>query len=220
MQQEVNKYLTKVYLWMGIGLLLSALFAFFVYISPQLQQFIFGNMITFWILIIFELGLVVMISGIIKSVSSKTATGLFFLYSALNGLTLSAILFIYQIQSIFFVFIIAAAMFFAMAVYGATTKRDLSGWGKILFGVLIGLIIALLINMFLRSAAFDFWLAIIGVILFAGLTAYDNQKLIKIFKSIKDKEKIARWTIIGALSLYLDFINLFLSLLRLIGERR
>jgi uncharacterized protein len=220
MQSSVNKYLSKVYLWMGLGLLISSLFAFFVFISPELQNFIFGNKITFWVLIIFELGLVFMISGIIKSISSKTATGLFFLYSALNGLTLSVILFFYQIYSIFFVFIIAASMFFAMAIYGMTTKRDLSGWGKLLFGVLIGLVIALFLNMFLKSTAFDFWLAIIGVFLFAALTAYDNQKLIKIFQNVKNKEMLNRWTIMGALSLYLDFVNLFLSLLRLMGERR
>jgi FtsH-binding integral membrane protein len=118
------------------------------------------------------------------------------------------------------VFLIAASMFFAMAIYGLTTTKDLSSWGRILFGALIGLVIALVINMFWQNAMFDLFTAIIGVILFSGLTAYDNQMLIKISKNISNKESLRKYSVIGALKLYLDFINLFLSLLRIMGSRR
>ncbi len=218
--QRTNEYMSKIYSLMGLGLLISAAFAYLVYYSSELQNLIFGNPFTIWILIILELGLVIMISGIIKSLSSSTARTLFFIYSALNGLTISVILFAYTLESIFMVFIITAAMFYALSIYARNTKKDLTAMGSFLFAALMGLVIGLLVNIFLRSSMFDFILAILGVLIFSGLIAYDNQKLIKLSENIKDKESLKRMAVAGALSLYLDFVNLFLSLLRLVGERR
>ncbi len=219
MEKVQNIFMRKVYLLMSLGLLISALFSFLVISSESLQSLIFSGP-TLIILFVIEIALVVMISGMLKRITAKTAKAMFLIYSALNGLTISGIFFVYEIYSIFFVFLIAASMFFAMALYGLRTKKDLSSWGRILFGALIGLVIALIINMFWQNAMFDLLTAIIGVILFSGLTAYDNQMLLKISKSVGDKESLKRWAVIGALKLYLDFINLFLSLLRLMGSRR
>jgi|APSaa5957512622_1039677.scaffolds.fasta_scaffold104735_1 uncharacterized protein len=220
MEQRINDYMSKIYSLMGLGLLVSAIFAYLVYNSESLQSIIFGNPFMIWALIILELGLVVMISGIMKSLSSSTARTLFLIYSALNGLTISVILFAYTLESVFMVFVITAGMFYALSIYARTTKKNLSGWGNFLYAALFGLIIALIVNIFLKSAMFDFILAILGVLIFSGLIAYDNQKLMKLASNIRDKESLSRLAVIGALSLYLDFVNLFLSLIRILGSRR
>jgi len=220
MEQRINDYLSKIYSLMGMGLLISAFFAYLVYNSVQLQQMIFGNSFMIWVLFAIEIGLVVMISGIARSLSSSTARGLFFLFSALNGLTISSILFAYTLESVFMVFVITAGMFYALSIFGRATKKDLTAMGHFLYALLFGLIISLIVNIFLKSAMFDFMLAILGVLIFSGLIAYDNQKLVKIAKNIRDKETLSRLAIIGALSLYLDFVNLFLSLIRILGSRR
>jgi len=220
MEQRINDYMSKIYSLMGLGLLVSAIFAYLVYNSESLQSIIFGNPFMIWVLIILELGLVVIISGIIKSLPSSTARTLFLIYSALNGLTISVILFAYTLESVFMVFVITAGMFYALSIYARTTKKNLSGWGNFLYAALFGLIIALIVNIFLKSAMFDFILAILGVLIFSGLIAYDNQKLMKLASNIRDKESLSRLAVIGALSLYLDFVNLFLSLIRILGSRR
>ena len=220
MEQRINDYMSKIYSLMGLGLLVSAIFAYLVYNSESLQSIIFGNPFMIWVLIILELGLVVIISGIIKSLPSSTARTLFLIYSALNGLTISVILFAYTLESVFMVFVITAGMFYALSVYARNTKKNLSGWGNFLYAALFGLIIALIVNIFLKSAMFDFILAILGVLIFSGLIAYDNQKLMKLASNIRDKESLSRLAVIGALSLYLDFVNLFLSLIRILGSRR
>jgi uncharacterized protein len=220
MDQRINEYLGKIYSLMGLGLLVSALCAYLVYSSNTIQNLIFGNPFMIWVLIILELGLVVMISGIIKSLRSSTARNLFIIYSALNGLTISAILFLYTVQSIFMVFAITSGMFYALSIFARNTKKDLTGWGNFLYAALFGLVIAMIVNIFMRSSMIGFIISIGGVVIFSGLIAYDNQKLIKLAEQIRDQETLSRIAVVGALSLYLDFVNLFLSLLRLIGERR
>jgi uncharacterized protein len=163
--------------------------------------------------------LVVVLSMNLQKIQTSTAKILFIFYSVLNGITISIVLLIYTETSIFFVFLIAAAMFASLGILGFITKKDLSAMGKFLFMALIGLILSMLVNIFWRNEAFDFLISLIGVLIFAGLTAYDHQWLKKISLSAmgKQKEKLA---IMGALKLYLDFINMFLMLLRIFGERK
>lgn len=221
-QELVNAFMRGVYQWMTLGLLVTAALAYFVASSPQMQQLIFGNQIVFFGLIIAELGLVVAISAGIRRLSAGTASGLFLLYSGLNGLTLSAILLVYTAQSIFMTFVICAGMFGAMSIYGLTTKKDLTSWGSFLFMGLIGVIIASIVNIFMKSNTMELVISFIGVLIFTGLTAYDTQKLKDMGESMpsNDATAVRRGTILGALSLYLDFINLFLMLLRLFGSAR
>lgn len=220
--QTTNVFLRGVYNWMSLGLGLTALVAYTVATTPAIAQVIFSNTILFWGLIIGQFGLVLAISGAVHRMSAGTATGLFLLYSALNGATLSSILMVYTAASVFKAFIVCTGMFAAMSVYGATTKKDLTGWGSFLFMGLIGIIIASIVNIFMASSALDFVISGIGVLIFTGLTAYDTQKLKEMGESapMDDTLAVRRGTILGALTLYLDFINLFLFLLRFFGGSR
>lgn len=220
--EVLGVFMRGVYKWMSIGLGVTAAAAYLVSTSPEAQRVIFGNQLVFFGLIIGELALVVGLSAAISRLSASAANGLFLLYSALNGLTLSAVLLIYTGQSVFMTFVICAGMFGAMSVYGMTTKKDLTSWGSFLFMGLIGVILASVVNMFMHSSAMHFAISVIGVIVFTGLTAYDTQKLRYMGETLPagDGTAIQRGTILGALTLYLDFINLFLMLLRLFGARR
>ena len=220
--EVLNVLMRGVYQWMAMGLGLTALVAYFVASSPTLIQAIFGNPLLFWGLIIGELLLVVGISGGITRLSAQTATGLFILYSALNGITLSAILLIYTATSIASTFVVCAGMFGAMSIYGLTTRKDLTSWGSFFFMGLVGIILASIVNIFLKSPTINFVVSAIGVIVFVGLTAYDTQKLKVMGETapLDDSLAIRRGTILGALTLYLDFINLFLMLLRFLGQTR
>ena len=220
--QATNYFLRGVYNWMTLGLGLTAVVAYTVASTPAIAQVIFANPIIFWGLIIAQFGLVLAISGGVHRMSAVTATGLFLLYSALTGATLSSILMVYTAGSIFKAFIVCTGMFAAMSVYGATTKKDLTGWGSFLFMGLIGIIIASIVNIFMASSALDFVISGIGVLIFTGLTAYDTQKLKVMGESapMDDALAVRRGTILGALTLYLDFINLFLFLLRFLGTSR
>ncbi|MDY0274068.1 MAG: Bax inhibitor-1/YccA family protein [Desulfomicrobium sp.] len=220
--QATNTFLRGVYNWMTLGLGITALVAYSVASSPTLAQAIFTNPILFWGLILGQFGLVFGLSGAVHRMSAGMATGLFLLYSALNGATLSVILLVYTAASIFKAFIVCTGMFAAMSVYGATTKKDLTSWGSFLFMGLIGIIIASLVNIFMASPMVDFVISGLGVIIFTGLTAYDTQKLKVMGESapMGDTLAIRRGTILGALTLYLDFINLFLFLLRFFGASR
>ena len=211
-----------VYQWMALGLGVTAVAAFLTAQSPAMQQIIFGNQLVFFGLIIGELLLVIGISAGIRRMSASTASGLFLLYSALNGLTLSFVLLLYTGESVAMTFVICAGMFGAMSIYGMTTKKDLTSWGSFLFMGLIGIILASVVNIFLRSSAMHFVISIIGVIIFTGLTAYDTQKLKVMGETApaNDATAVRRGVILGALTLYLDFINLFLMLLRLFGSSR
>jgi FtsH-binding integral membrane protein len=208
---------------MGIGLGLTGLVAFYVSNSQTLLQLIFGNRMLFFGLIIGELVLVVALSARVHKMQASTATGLFLLYAALNGATLSFIFIAYTRSSITSVFLICAATFVACSIYGMTTKRDLTSLGSFMFMGLIGIIIASLVNLFIRSSSMSMIISYIGVIVFVGLTAYDTQKLKTMALAQgegMDAAVVRKGTIIGALALYLDFINLFLMFLRIFGSGR
>jgi len=219
---HVNAFIRSVYNWMAIGLALTGFVAFYVANDESLIRLIFGNRLIFFGLIIGELALVFTISARVHKMQSSTATALFVLYAALNGVTLSAIFLIYTRSSIATTFFICAATFVACSVYGWTTKRDLTSLGGFMAMGLIGIIIASVVNMFLRSSGMHMIISYIGVLVFVGLTAYDTQKLksMALTQPIGLDAGVARkGAILGALSLYLDFINLFLMLLRILGSR-
>lgn len=210
----------KVYVWMTMALAITGICAYGVATSPNIMQMIYGNSMTIWVLFIVELGLVFYTTARIQKLSLTTATTLFIIYSALNGVTLSGIFIVYSMTSIAKVFFITAGTFAAMALYGYFTKTDLSKIGNILFMALIGLIIATVVNLFLKSAMFDLILCYIGVGIFVGLTAWDSQKIKHMLAMQVDmSESAQKIALMGALSLYLDFINLFLYLLRIFGNR-
>jgi FtsH-binding integral membrane protein len=202
---------------MGLGLLLTAAMSVVTLSSPALLQLVFGNRLVFYGLILGELGLVIAVSAAINRLSAATATALFLLYAALNGITFSVIFVVYPAESIASTFVVTAATFGAMSVYGYTTKRDLTNWGSFLFMGLIGIVIASLVNIFVESSAASWVISAIGVVVFTGLTAYDTWKIKAMAAAGAQGRKPA---ILGALTLYLDFINLFLMLLRLFGNRR
>ncbi|MFP1722485.1 Bax inhibitor-1 family protein [Lonsdalea quercina] len=218
----MQTYMAQVYGWMTCGLLLTAFVAWYAANTPAVLNLVFSSQITFYGLIIAQLGLVFVISGMVNRLSGTVATGLFMLYSALTGLTLSSIFIVYSGGSIASTFVISAGMFGAMSLYGYVTKRDLSGLGSILFMGLIGILLATLVNFWLKSDALTRAVTYIGVIVFVGLTAYDTQKLKNIGEQLSpdDKDGFRKYSIVGALTLYLDFINLFLMMLRLLGNRR
>ena len=216
---RVQTYMSHVYGWMTVGLLLTALVAWFASSNLALIQLLSKGM---WVLLIAELALVFVISGMINRLSGAAATTLFMLYSVLNGCTFSIYFKVYTSSSIASVFFITAGMFGALAFYGYTTKRDLSGFGRFLFMGLIGLVIASLVNMFTHSDPLMWAITYIGVFVFAGLTAYDTQKLKELGDGLPqdDQNIFRRYVILGALQLYLDFINLFIMLLRIFADRR
>jgi len=211
----------KVYLWMSMALVITGLTAYVVATSDALINLIFANKAVMWILIIAELAIVVGISAAINKLSLPVATGLFVLYSVINGAVLSSIFFIYTEGSIAMVFFITAGTFAAMSLYGYTTKSDLTSWGKILIMGVVGLIIASVVNIFLKSSTMDLIVSYIGVLIFVGLTAYDTQKIKQMCLQAPDTgESMQKLALLGALSLYLDFINLFIYLLRILGSRK
>ncbi len=216
-QQNV---INQVFIWMALGLALTAGTAFYTVTSETLTSLVLGNSMVFFGLIIAELALVFGVSAAINKISATLATGLFFLYSALNGLTLSAIFLVYELGSIAGVFFITAGTFGAMSIYGLTTKKDLTSWGSLLFMGLIGIIIASLVNLFLQSSMFSLIISFVGVAVFVGLTAYDSQKIKEMAAKVTDGESAGKVAVMGALSLYLDFINLFIMLLRIFGDRK
>ena len=211
----------SVYTWMGLGLALTALAALFTLSTPALLELIVKNRAVFFGLIIGELVMVVALSAMIKKLSASVATLMFLAYSALNGLTLSIIFLMYTSASIASTFFITAGTFGAMSIYGMVTKRDLTSWGSFFFMGLIGLIIASVVNIFLQSAMLYWITSYIGVFIFIGLTAYDTQKIKRMGQAgFADSTARHKLAIMGALTLYLDFINMFLFLLRIFGSRR
>ena len=217
----VSVYMQQVYMWMTVGLGLTAFVAWGIASSPAALQFIFGNTVVLIGLVIAQLGLVIALSAAVHRFSAGTATAMFLLYSGITGVTLSSIFVVYTSGSIANAFLVTAGTFGAMSVYGTVTKRDLTGMGSFLFMGLIGLIIAMVVNIFLQSAMMDFVISCIGVLIFTGLTAYDTQKLRRFGENapLGDATALRRGAILGALTLYLDFINLFLMMLRLFGNR-
>ena len=212
-----NALIRQVYTWMGAGLAITAFMALITLSSPAVLNAILGNRLIFFGLIIGELALVFTLSGAINKLSATTATLIFVAYSALNGVTLSVVALAYTASSITSTFVTTAGMFGAMSVYGYLTKKDLSSWGSFLFMGLIGVVIASVVNIFVGSSAVSWIISGIGVIVFTGLTAYDTWKIKEMAAQGTEGRKPA---IMGALTLYLDFINLFLMLLRFTGDRR
>jgi len=218
MENRTRAFVRSVYGWMFGGLLLTAFAALWVVMSPAMQQIVIATPMVRFGLIIAELGIVFFLSFKIRTMAPSTAAAAFLVYSLLNGLTLSVIFWVYGIPSIGMAFVTAAGMFGAMSIYGMVTKRDLTSWGSFFFMGLIGIVICSVVNLFIRSDGMSFVISLIGVFVFLGLTAWDNQKL-KVMATATGPQQES-FAVLGALTLYLDFINLFLFLLRLFGGRR
>ena len=220
-QREQARFITKVFGWMSVALAITGAMAMYTATSESLLSFVFGSKITFFGLIILELVLVGFLSARIRRMNASTATAIFVGYSLLNGLTLSSIFLVYTSSSIATTFFITAGTFAVFALVGYTTKTDLTRLGSVLFMAVIGIIIASVVNMFLGSSQLDYIISFVGVLVFTGLVAYDTQK-IKEMNIIGNEgtDEDRKEAIMGALTLYLDFINLFIFLLRLFGDRK
>ena len=214
----LSAVMRRVYLRMFIALLVTAFTSLFVVSTPAVIETIFGNRILFYGIIIAELGLVIGLSAAIDKLSTPVANLMLLLYAGLNGVTLSSIFFVYTLGSIAYTFFIAAGVFLAMSVYGFVTKSSLNTFGSYCIMGLIGIIIASIVNIFLGSDTLQWIVSLLGVAIFMGLTAWDTQK-IKQAAYYADRSQVGRLSVIGALSLYLDFINIFLYLLRFFGRR-
>jgi hypothetical protein len=214
---SANDALWVTYRWMTLGLATTGVVALAVAHSPAALELLVGNRIVFYLVLFGQLGLVFALSRLALRVSTPVATLLFFAYAALTGVTFSTLFLLYAASSIASTFFITAGTFGGLSAFGALTKADLSPIGRFGFFALVGIVIASLVNLFLRSSGLDWIITYVGVLLFAGLTAYDTQRLKDMFES---GETSANLPIVGALTLYLDFINMFLFLLRLLGERR
>ncbi len=214
----LRQYMLGVYNYMMIGLALTGLVAYAIAATPALSQLVIGTPIT-WIAMFGTLGLVFFISFRIHKMSAAAAQATFWIYAALNGVWLSGIVHAYTDASLARTFFVTAGTFAAMSLYGYTTKRDLTAFGSFLIMGVIGIILALLVNLFLASSALDFVISVIGVLIFTGLAAYDTQKIKAMYLELDDGTAAARKSVLGALTLYLDFLNLFLFLLRFLGNR-
>ena len=219
LQSMVSSAMKKVYVKMTIALLVTAFVALFCSTNHAFIQFYMTNRWFMWAMLILELGMVFGISAGIQKLSSPTASGLFYLFAVVNGLMLTPIFWVYTMTSIAKTFFITAGTFGAMSIFGYTTNQDLSKIGNILFMALIGLVIASVVNIFTHSSTLDWIISIAGIIIFVGLTAWDTQQ-IKRMAQVMPADQVGRLATLGALSLYLDFINLFLYLLRFFGASR
>lgn len=219
LNEQVSGFLSAVYSWMGAGLAITAITAWFVASSPRLAALIAANRPLFWVLAIAQIGIVFVLSARVDTLAPATASLLFIAYSALTGVTLSLLLLVYTGASIASTFLVAAAMFGAVAVYGTVTHRDLTGAGQFFFMGLIGIVLASIVNIFWQNDGLQFVMSAIGVIVFTGLTAYDAQRL-RVMALALPSGRSGSYAVVGALALYLDFINLFLMLLRFMGHRR
>jgi uncharacterized protein len=216
--ERVSAFLWKVYAWMAIGLGLTAVVAFTVAGSPDVLRTVVGNRLVFFGLMIAELGLVFYLSARVDRLAPSTAAGLFALYSALNGVTLSVVLLAYTGESVATTFVVTAGMFGALALFGSTTTRSLAGAGQFLMMGLVGVVLASIVGLFWHNDTLQFLISVVGVIVFTGLTAWDAQRLKQMALTVPAGQA-GSYAIVGALSLYLDFINLFLMLLRFTGRR-
>ncbi len=212
-----RRFMASVYRWMTMGLLVTAGTAFYVASTPAVLKVIFGSQLAFWGLIIAQFGLVIALSAAVNKLSAAAAGALFILYSALTGVTLSSVLLVYTGASVTSAFAVTAGTFLAMSVYGTVTKRDLTSWSTFLFMGLIGIVIASVVNIFTKSSMVSWVISCAAVLVFTGLTAYDTQRLRRMAAL---GGTVAALPVNGALSLYLNFINLFLSILNLFGGRR
>lgn len=217
--QGLRSYMLKVYNFMSLGLLITGLVSYFVAQSSELMHLLYATPLK-WVVLLAPIGVVLLFSYNIASMSVGTARAVFWAYSGLMGLSLASIFMLYTGQSIAKVFFITASLFASMSLYGYTTKKDLTSMGSFMIMGVWGIVIAGLVNLFFQSPAMSFVISVLGVIIFTGLTAYDTQNIKDMYYQVThegDREKVA---VMGALQLYLDFINLFISLLRLFGDRR
>ena len=217
--EGLRSYLLQVYNYMGLGLAITGAIAFLVASTPALYGPIFGTPLK-WVVMLAPLGFVFFLGAKIRTMSVSAAQLTFWAFAAVMGLSMASIFLVFTGASIARVFFITAGMFGAMSLYGYTTKRDLSGFGSFLFMGLIGIIIAMVVNIFLASAALQFAISVIGVLVFVGLTAYDTQRIKEMYYELDASDVAGRKAIMGALSLYLDFINMFVMLLHLFGTAR
>ena len=217
--ERVTTFLRAVYGWMFVGLAITAFVAYTIAGSPALIGALVSNHFLFLGLFVAQLGVVFFLSARVDRLAPGTATLLFVIYSALTGVTLSVILLAYTGASVATTFVVTAGMFGALALYGTTTARSLAGMGQFVFMGLIGLVLASVVGMFWKNAALEFLISVVGVIVFTGLTAWDAQRLRQMATSLAQNQ-LGSYAILGALSLYLNFINLFLMLLRLMNGRR
>jgi len=219
--EETNRFMQKVYAWMFVALMISGGVAYYTAVTPWLTDMILGNGSVFYVLLVFELALVFLLALHMKKIPYLLGAFLFFVYSVATGLTLSVIFLVFTIESIWMVFMISACMFAVMSIYGYFTKTDLTSIGSILILGLIGIVIASAVNLFLKNTLVEFIISVVGVIVFVGLTAYDTQKIRKTnILGNEGTDEDRKEAIMGALTLYLDFVNLFIKLLRLFGKRR
>jgi len=216
--QGLRSYMLGIYNYMALGVALTGVIAYLVASTPAVFDAIFNTGLV-WVAIFAPVALVLLLSFGINRMSAGTAQLVFWAYAALNGVAFATIFALYTDASIARVFFISAATFGALSLYGYTTPRSLSGWGSVLFMGLVGVLIAMVVNWFLQSSALQFAISVIGVLVFAGLTAYDTQRLKEMYFVGDDGQTMGKKMIMGALTLYLDFINLFLMLLRLLGNR-
>src|SRR5690242_7788494 len=219
MAARVSAFLGRVYAWMFLGLLVTAVTAFAVASSETLIEALILNRLVFWMLLFGQLGLVVFLSARVSKMSPTTAGALFILYSATVGITTSVFLLVYTGASIVSTFVVTAGMFGTLALFGTFTKRSLAGVGQFMFMGLIGLVLASIVNLFWANDMLYFLISVIGVLVFTGLTAWDAQRMKEMAVALPDGQT-GSYAVVGALSLYLDFINLFFLLLRLMGGRR
>ena len=217
--ERVTSFLARVYGWMFAGLLITSVTAFAVASSPTLIEAVLANRLIFWVIVIAQLGLVFYLSARVEKVQPATAAGLFLLYSALVGVTSSVVLLVFTAASIAQTFVVTAGMFGALALFGTVTKRSLAGVGHFMFMGLIGVVLASIVGIFWHSNTLQFVISFVGVIVFTGLTAWDAQRLRQMAIQLSDVQ-VGSYSVVGALSLYLDFINLFFFLLRFMGNRR
>ena len=217
--EGLRSYMLRVYNYMASGLALTGIVAYAVSSSPQAMHAIFGTPL-FWLVVLAPLGLVFFLRARINAMQASTAQALFWVYAALMGVSLASIFVVYTGESIARVFFITAGSFAGLSLYGYTTKRDLSGFASFLMIGLIGVIIASVVNLFLHSSGLQFAISVIGVLVFAGLTAYDTQAIKEMYYAGDDGSVATKKSVMGALRLYLDFLNLFLLLLQLFGNRR
>jgi hypothetical protein len=217
--ERVSAFLRRVYGWMAAGLAITALSATVIVGSPALLQAVLGNRIMFFGVIAAQLGLVFYLSGRAATLAPATAAALFAVYSALTGVTLAVVLLAYTGESVAATFVVTASMFAALAAFGTMTSRNLAGAGQFFFMGLVGLVLASLLGMFWHSDALQFVISVVGVLVFTGLTAWDAQRLRQMALAVPEGQA-GSMAIAGALSLYLNFINLFLFMLRFTGGRR
>ena len=215
----LRAYMLKIFNYMAVGLSLTGVVAFLTASSPTMMAAIFGSPLK-WVVMLAPLGFVMAISFGINRMSSATAQALFWIYAAVMGLSLASIFIVFTGTSIARVFFITSGTFAAMSLYGYTTKRDLTAMGSFLFMGLIGIVLASLVNLFLNSSGLSFVISVLGVLIFTGLTAYDTQAIKSMYYEADDSETSGKKAVMGALTLYLDFINLFMYLLRFLGDRR